>query len=512
MNISEESLRFLSDLFIGDKEGIFTYKSGSKIFSFFNKYFGYDDVYSFGCSYPSRWTMARDKIVDLWNKGLFNAFLSKILSISYLKVENKDYDNEKLKHLSDKAVSLLNEVFVNDGNKVVEVSGSFKLTAINDDEEFLGEGGYACCFYIKSKGIVEKRLKEECYADPGIVSRFKREYQITKSLGDIQGIIKVLDFNEKQLSYTMERGECDLYSYIEENELDDAFRKNIVYQIATIMKKVHDRDKIHRDLSPNNIFIRSGLLKIADFGLGKDLNAFHSHQTMKTNSVGQYYYCDPRQFMKLKDGDKQSDIYSIGKIINFVFTKDPNNTSHYYYAVSAKATALDPKYRYKTMEELIEGLQTVDKRASDKHFEERFNEKILNGEELDEEDVNYICSFSGEKMFKAIGSINFRTAFVSLGENGALDESVFLSKLEMLEDYYKSKRFFNWNDYDSFGYLGSTIIGGNFSYAIKEKAISLINIPISCNRYAFIEMVKRKIVGNIEPALEELLDDGVKTG
>ena len=41
---------------------------------------------------------------------------------------------------------------------------------------------------------------------------------------------------------------------------------------------------IHRDISANNIFIISGMIKIADFGLGKDLNVFTSHQTMHTNS------------------------------------------------------------------------------------------------------------------------------------------------------------------------------------------------------------------------------------
>lgn len=53
MNISEESIRYLSELFNGDLGDYYSYKSGPKIFKFFNTYFGYSDTYSFGKSYPS---------------------------------------------------------------------------------------------------------------------------------------------------------------------------------------------------------------------------------------------------------------------------------------------------------------------------------------------------------------------------------------------------------------------------------------------------------------------------
>lgn len=53
MNISEESIRCLAELFNGDTGNCFVYKSGPKIFKFFNQYFGYSDTYSFGNTYPS---------------------------------------------------------------------------------------------------------------------------------------------------------------------------------------------------------------------------------------------------------------------------------------------------------------------------------------------------------------------------------------------------------------------------------------------------------------------------
>lgn len=57
-----------------------------------------------------------------------------------------------------------------------------------------------------------------------------------------------------------------------------------------VQLSVDDSNIIHRDLSPTNIFILNGMIKISDFGLGKDLNMFSSHQTLTTYGVGQFYY------------------------------------------------------------------------------------------------------------------------------------------------------------------------------------------------------------------------------
>ena len=507
MNISKDSMKYLSELFNGDVDSLFVYKSGSRIFHFFNKYFGYNDVYSFGNSYPSRWNITYNKLIELWDKNLFNKFLTTIFSIQYLHYENPDKTNSELEELSNKGISLLNKMFEFDGNRIIRFSDNLKLVTINDDETFLGEGGYACCYYIKSKQIVEKRLKEENYLDKSVVHRFKREFEITKSLGDLSGIIKVFSFNEKMLSYTMELGECDLYSYTKNNVLNDENKRRIIYQICYIMNEVHKREIIHRDLSPKNIFLLGGQLKIADFGLGKDLNAFYSHQTMKTNSVGQYYYCDPQQFMKLKDGDKLSDIYSIGKIINFVMKGNPNDESHRYYSVVVKATC-DEKFRYKSLDSLIDGIKKIDSIEANKEFENIFLNKINNNQELNEIDITYICTFDSKKMFEMNKNIDFRTAFVRLREKELIDEDMFLTKLQLLSDFYCSNRL-SWTDYDDIGYLGKLILLSECSYISKELAIEFINIPISANRYQFIAMVKKEILGNIDPTLEEKIDKNI---
>lgn len=160
-------------------------------------------------------------------------------------------------------------------------------------------------------------------------SRFKREYEITKSIDDIEGVIKVIDFNENSFSYRMEKADCTLKEFIDSSKGDSIDSKIwIVNELLKIIRLVHQRNILHRDLSPTNIFKVGNQLKIGDFGLGKDINTIHSYQTNETLAVGQFFYSSPEQMKGLKNTDKKSDVYSLGKVINYIFTKDSEDTSH----------------------------------------------------------------------------------------------------------------------------------------------------------------------------------------
>jgi serine/threonine protein kinase len=79
--------------------------------------------------------------------------------------------------------------------------------------------------------------------------------------------------------------------------------------------------------------------------LGKDLSILTSHQSYLTNGFGQFYYCAPEQFMLLKDGDKRSDVFSLGRLINFVMTTIPLTLIIYFRNVTEKATSSNPSFR-----------------------------------------------------------------------------------------------------------------------------------------------------------------------
>ena len=51
---------------------------------------------------------------------------------------------------------------------------------------------------------------------------------------------------------------------------------------------------------------------------------------MNTNNYGQFYYCAPEQITGLKNATKMSDVYSLGKVVNFCLTGNPTNENMFY--------------------------------------------------------------------------------------------------------------------------------------------------------------------------------------
>lgn len=383
-----------------------------------------------------------------------------------------------------------------------EESLGYNVETFNEDDLVLiGSGGFAKVYKDKSNGLVLKKLKEDFIVDEGICSRFKREFTITNSLGDLDGIIDVFDYFDDIYAYTMEEAEQTFYNHIMGNNLSESNKKTYIKQILNIMKAVHQRDIIHRDLSPNNILIIDGVLKISDFGLGKDLNMFNSHQTIYTNSLGQYSYCAPEQFTMLKDGDKRSDVYSLGRIINFILTKDPNNDHHFLRAVSEKSTSHNAVFRFADATELLKSVE--------RSIE--FHENALNKQELiekarkgllDEDIENFIYEMSGDELCnEIIASNGFRGSILKFMKTNE-ERAIYI--LGVIEDNFRDVCL-TWGSYDPFAKISYDIIADNFPFPIKELAAIILNyIAYDINRFSAQRLIENLKDRGIEPLIEEI--------
>lgn len=153
----------------------------------------------------------------------------------------------------------------------------------------LGHGGFANVYGNDNETYAIKQLKTDM-RDHGNISRFKREYEITKSLEELSNIIPVYNFSQTTYSYTMLRWDKTLKSYLDSEKPSDEERTLIVDIILDTMEKVHNKGILHRDLSVNNILIKrenSGKsIYISDFGIGKLLEIESSYQTKFTNGIG----------------------------------------------------------------------------------------------------------------------------------------------------------------------------------------------------------------------------------
>ena len=163
---------------------------------------------------------------------------------------------------------------------------------------------------------LNEKEKNDYEKEAQFLSRFNNEY-----------IVKYYDsfIKDNKFNIIMEyAGNKTLKSYIKdrENELiDPKTLNNIIKQICLGLKEIHESNIIHRDISPDNIFIDEENLKIkiGDFGISTISQYSYS-------PVGKYKYMAPE--VQLEEGDeiqkvrynKSVDIYALGCVLYELFT------------------------------------------------------------------------------------------------------------------------------------------------------------------------------------------------
>lgn len=503
--INNNAVKDISNAFIGDSQDLFNYKSGSDLVTFFNQYFGTSDTY--GQGFPSRWVYVHDHLVKLFNSNKIDNFFNILLSKEYIISEFKISEVDAVVKSQD-IFQGLNHLLRPYAFALSSKNNRYHLTRIDEDLKFIGAGGFANVYLQKSTSYIMKKLKDDFLIDNSIKSRFKREYKITESLQDIPMIIKVIDFDEGTYSYRMEQAETTLEKFINENQLDVNSKVTIISQIIYVISEVHSRDIMHRDLSPTNIFVVGGMVKIADFGLGKDLNIFSSHQTMTTAAVGQYWYCAPEQFMLLKDGDKRSDVYSLGRIINFIMTGSPQDVTHQFRSISEKATNDNSIYRYADAGEMKVHIEKNIRFQTDISRAELVLKKIQNLE-FDDDIENYIYSLPKEQMCDMLMNNNIKGykeavfKFMKLGNKHAQHA------IQSIESGYVAATKWTFTEFDPFASFSYDILREQtspFSFTVNEIAAKILRyIAKDVNRFSAQDMIDNLISKGLEPMIEEIL-------
>lgn len=366
--------------------------------------------------------------------------------------------------------------------------------------ELIAEGGGA--IYINPEtGRVHKRLLEN---KPVEVSRLKREYEIMKSLCDVESVVNVYEYNSVLNEYTMEKADKTLFNVITNDSLSNDKKFQYITEILDTMDCVHKRNKLHRDLHPSNIFLINDKIKIADFGLGKDLSALHSHKTQYTNGLGQIQYCSPEQINGLKDATKQIDVFSLGKIINFIMTGSQQNATHVLRSASEKATNQEISRRHSDAGELLSAVKSCIRLATD----ETMTKNILKSIEMGcyTEDVSsYLSQMNIDRVYKHIisGTEGFEAALLNYMKEG---DNQAESITENLYDHINSRRveFITIDMVSNLMY--SVLKDSEFNYVTKEFAAKQLRYnAVAVNRFHAQDLIKVLIDSGIEPLIEEIL-------
>ena len=137
----------------------------------------------------------------------------------------------------------------------------------------------------------------------------KRGHENMLRLAKSPYVLKVFNYDENSDSYLMEKCDCNVYDYLENNPFkDDKLILQVIEELLLGMKDVHEAGIIHRDLHLGNILIKEGHVVLSDFGLSKDTMINHSLKSTSTPK-NSHYFIDPIGLHDFTALDKLSDIY-----------------------------------------------------------------------------------------------------------------------------------------------------------------------------------------------------------
>lgn len=171
--------------------------------------------------------------------------------------------------------------------------------------------------------VAVKVLHDDVSKDDVALERFKREYEISSQLPH-DYIVKVLDFQRDESSgvwlLVMEFLDGEELRFILKREkvVEPARLVRMLAQTAIGLDEAHNRQFVHRDLKPDNLFLcgtREGdNVKILDFGSVKDKNKDAKKLTVLGTTIGSPFYMAPEQAQGLETLDARADVFALAAI------------------------------------------------------------------------------------------------------------------------------------------------------------------------------------------------------
>ena len=116
----------------------------------------------------------------------------------------------------------------------------------------------------------------------------------------------------------MEGGE--LFDYIVEvGCFTEHMAADVTYKLLNALQYLHARGIVHRDLKPENMLISGNTLKIADFGLAREIRSKPPY----TDYVSTRWYHAPEVLLRAPHYSAPIDLWAIGTIMAELFTLRP---------------------------------------------------------------------------------------------------------------------------------------------------------------------------------------------
>ncbi len=191
--------------------------------------------------------------------------------------------------------------------------------------ESANSGVYRAVTHSNNQPVILKVLKED-YPTPSALTRYKQEYEITRSL-EINGVIEVYNLvpYKNTLAIVLEDFggiSLDILMGVKEFSLSEFLL--IAVQIVETLSEIHAANVIHKDINLSNIVYNpeTRQLKIIDFGISTTFT--RENPTINSPSVleGTLAYMSPEQTGRMNRVlDYSTDFYSLGVTFYKILTQ-----------------------------------------------------------------------------------------------------------------------------------------------------------------------------------------------
>ncbi len=216
-------------------------------------------------------------------------------------------------------------------------------------EELIGRGGMGYVYRANQTSIGRmvalKTLNADFQADPKMLKLFHREARAAATL-EHPNIVKIYDFgldDETGIPFiAMELLEGRPLNVLlsQDGALTERRASQILGGVTHALVEAHERGVIHRDLKPDNIYVRSMSdgtehVKVLDFGIASIQNQEETPTEKLTRTgvpLGTPHYMSPEQAMG-RPVDYRSDLYSLSCILHELLVGSPPFTSEQPLAI-----------------------------------------------------------------------------------------------------------------------------------------------------------------------------------
>jgi len=344
-------------------------------------------------------------------------------------------------------------------------------------------------------------IKKILYLDnPVYRAIFDKEIGALKKVRQSDNIVKLLDHKYGRSPRNGQAIGLISLEYIEGNTLQYMCNKissiydkyNIIKQLISALRCAHENGIIHRDINPENIMLTSDLhVKLIDFGICKIKGVSQKGTTYQyaTNK-----YAAPEVSYHSENATEQSDIYSLGAVIYYLFTKnEPPVPMEFKNAILQvggidtqlkdlliKMTSVNSFDRFENMIDLEIALTPLYRRylnSNEKYFitidtakisflrRNNLVESYKPDEQLMKEDIALNFSDASVRSEMDNGTLFYVFDGINYSMNCLYIQDTFqVNKFERLQSYYREK-----NKKISLPLNGQVIFGNTYSHFIVKN-------------------------------------------